>query len=90
MTQQEGLIYQRKQEAEYEKEENRGGRGAKKSISVAGRKTRRRQKAATTTIQDGTSGCMHSSRTTMGDKPRRVRENKVLTEEWTMNRFHSE
>lgn len=57
-------------------EESSGGRGAKKSISVAGRKTQRRQKAATTTVQDVTSGYMHSSRTTMGDKPRRVEEKK--------------
>lgn len=56
MKQQEGLIYRRKQEAEHEKEENRGGaKGAKKSVSVAGRKTQRRQKAATMTIHDRTS-----------------------------------
>lgn len=34
--QQEGLIYQRKREAEHQKEENRGGWGAKKGVSVAG------------------------------------------------------
>lgn len=51
--QQEGLIYQRKQEAEYEKEENHGGwaKKKKKSISVAGRKIKHRKKAATTIIR---------------------------------------
>lgn len=73
--------YQCKQEAEHEKEENRGGWGAKKSISVVGIMRQHRQKAATRTIHNFPRELHAQESNHYGGEPRHVGGKKQLTEE---------
>lgn len=93
MKQQGGLIYQPKQEAKHEKKCG-GGRGAKKSVSVADKRHSLERKQPRFNMPQ--VGCMLGAHTTMGDKPRLVggeRTDDKGVDVWKpeeMNRFHTQ